>query len=235
MKQVVGTGFALVLAICVEACAEPVVYTAYVVTDGQLGSLKFSDAPVTMTFRGDASDVTKTTSGGVVKYRIDEGHATVAVNVQGTTTVARIDKGQVYVHYEVQTGVVGFGSDAISPYYPLTLSCDHNHSNCHYDANGNAYASNQTVSALAKVDADPAESTNYSLRVNDLPQTLTKSTLLTGYANACFVPYVFQAGSPPCASPAPAPIHTDRGDLYLQDQTLGKGIFTVQVKERHED
>ena len=232
MKQLMTAGFALVLAICGNANAAPVVYTAHVVTDGQLGTLKFSDAPVTITFRGDTSDVSMNTSGGVVTYRIDQGYATVTVNVQGTTTVAQINSGQIYVHYDVQTGVVGFGSDAVSPYYPLTLSCDHNHTNCYYNANGNAYASNQTVSALAKIDADPAEITNYSARVDNLPQTLTKSTLLTGYASACVVPYISQAGSLPCASPAPVAIETNLGDLYLRDQTLGKGIFTVQVSRR---
>jgi len=232
MKQLMTAGFALVLAICGNANADPVVYTAQVVTDGKLGSLKFADAPVTITFRGDTSDMSMNTSGGVVTYRIDEGHATVAVNVQGTITVARITDGQIYVHYDVQTGVVGFGSDAVSPYYPLTLSCDHNHTNCYYNANGTAYASNQTVSALAKIDADAAEDTNYSARVDNLPQTLRKSTLLTGYASACVVPYSFQAGQLPCASQAPVAIETSMGGLYLQDQTLGKGIFTVQVSRR---
>src|SRR5271165_7003231 len=83
MKQLMTAGFALVLAICGNANAAPVVYTAHVVTDGQLGTLKFSDAPVTITFRGDTSDVSMNTSGGVVTYRIDQGYATVTVNVQG--------------------------------------------------------------------------------------------------------------------------------------------------------
>lgn len=235
MKKLMGAGFALALAICGDASAAPVVYTAHVVTDGELGSLKFSDAPLTITFRGDTSDVSMNTSGGVVQYRIDHGHATVAVNVQGSTTVAQIKSGQIYVHYEVQTGVVGFGFDAVSPYYPLTLSCDHNHTNCYYNANGSAYASNQTVSALAKIDADPAEDTNYSARVDNLPQTLTKSTLLTGYTSACAVPYISQAGSLPCTSAAPVAIETNLGGLYLQDQTLSKGIFTVQVLKQRDD
>lgn len=236
MKQLIGAGIALVLAICGDVSAAPVVYTAYAATDGQLGALKFEDARVVITFQGDTRDVKMNTSGGVSEYRIDKGNATIAVTVQGTTTVAQINSGQIYVHYDVQSGVVGFGSETMSnPYYPLTLACYHPYSYCYYDANGNAFASNQIVSALAEVEADPADSTSYSARVDATPQTLTKSTLLTGYANACAVPYTFQAGSPPCASPAPAPINTSLGDLYIQDQTLSKAIFTVQVGSTRED
>jgi hypothetical protein len=66
--------------------------------------------------------------------------------------------------------------------------------------------------------------------VQALPTTLAESTLLTGYVNACAVPYVFQVNTPVCSSPPATPIHTDQGDFYLQDEEArGKGIFTVEV------
>ena len=224
-------------ALCASARADPVVFTAYTVTDGTLGSLNFSDAPVTITFRGDTGDISMAESGGVVvQYRIDLGHATVAVTVLGKTTVAQITDGQIYVHYDVQAGVIGFGSTApiTNPYYPLTLACSHPYSQCYYNANGTAFASNQIVSALARIDADSATSTGYSGNIATLPQTLTQSGLFTGYLNACWVTY-FSSSGPPCPSrpPAARAIQTDLGGLLLQDATLGKGMFSVEVgKER---
>jgi len=227
---------ALAFALCAGARADPVVFTAYTVTDGSLGSLNFSDAPVTITFRGDTGDISTTESGGVVQqYRIDIGHATVAVTVLGNTTVAQITEGQIYVHYDVLAGVIGFGSNAINPYYPLTLACSHPYSQCFYNANGSAYSSNQIVSALARIDANPASSAGYSANIATLPQTLTQSGLFSGYLNACWVPYFSGNGGPPCPSrpPAAMAILTNLGGLFLQDATLGKGIFSVVVgKER---
>lgn len=234
MKQLIGAGVVLVLAMCGDASAAPIVYSIYTVTDGQLGSLKFSSAPVTLTFRGNTEDVSMNTSGGVVEYRIDEGHATVAVTVLGSTTVASIDPGQVYVHYLVQAGVIGFGSNSVGPYYPLTLACNQNPADCTYPG-GTHFSRTQIVSAIADVLAAPADSSSYSTAVLALPETLTRSTLLTGAVNACAVPYVFQAGSPPCASPPATPIHTSQGDFYLQDQNTSKGLFTAEMIRESND
>jgi hypothetical protein len=233
MKQLIGAGVALVVAVCGNAHATPVVYSIYGVTDGQLGSLTFTSAPVTLTFRGDTEDVTMTTSGGVVEYRIDQGEATVAVTVQGSTTVASIDRGQVYVHYAVQDRLVGFGSNAVGPYYPFTLACGETPATCNYKGGG--FSSTVIVSAVADVLSNSSDIPFYSSAVLDLPETLTRSTLLTGYINACGVAYMFQAGSPPCPSPPATLIHTSQGYFYLKDENLSKGLFTAEVSRESDD
>jgi hypothetical protein len=227
MNKLVAAGFAFVLLICGSAHAAPAVYTVYAVTDGKLGSLTFSKSPVTLTFYGDTSDVTMQTVGGKFFYRIDEGYATFAVTVLGATTVAEIAKGQIYVHYDVQNGLVGFGS-GLGPTYPLTLGCGNPSQACQYGLNDNP-PFGMIVSAIADLAAAPHTQYYSATTLEALPTTLSQSTLLTGYVGACAVPEAYQG----CASAAPTPIQTDQGDLYLQDlQGNGKGIFTVEVFKR---
>jgi hypothetical protein len=78
-----------------------------------------------------------------------------------------------------------------------------------YNANSNDYG---TADALVDIANYPGDDIYYT--VSGLPTSLAKSTLLTGVATACAVPYGLQLV---CPSPAPRGLSTDRGDLFLQD------------------
>ena len=228
MRQVIAAGFALVAALCGSAHATAVVYTLYAVSDGQLGSQTFTSSPVTLTFQGDTSDIGMQTAGGVVTYRIDQGRAKVAVTIAGNTTVAHISPGQVYVHWDVQNAIVGFGSYGVGPLYPATLSCG-NGTLCTFGPGAQTQGWGQILMAIADMAAEPLDDPLYSPATQALATTLAKPTLLTGYIGACAPGYVFGTSASPCASPPATPIHTDQGDFYLQDQgENGKGMFTVQ-------
>ena len=234
MKQVIAVGFALAfgLAVSGSARADPVVYTLYAVTDGKLGSQTFSQAQVTIAFRGDTRNVVmETMTPGAVVYRNSRGEATVTLIQGASKTVAHIAAGQIYVRYDTTNGVVGFGSFATGPTYPIMLSCDFPspNTNCTYGPPSQGPFS-QLVSALADIAAVPQDASLYSTNVSALPTKLTDSTLLTGYVSACGVAY---DSSGACPSPPATPIHTDLGDFYLQDHGAvdGKGIFTVVVGE----
>ncbi|MCY0855024.1 hypothetical protein [Cupriavidus sp. D39] len=234
MKPLLANGGALALAFGLAvsgiARAEPVVYTLHAVTDGKLGSQAFSQAQVVLTFRGDTRNVTIQTESGGVVYRNDQGEATVALIQDGKKSLAHIAAGQIYVRYDTTNGVVGFGSLATGPTYPLALSCQtaiYAITDCFgengYTQHAEYSHADQIVSALA----DTNQSILYSFS-SALPTSLTDSTLLTGYVSACAAGYPINSYI--CPSPPAVPIRTDLGDFYLQDQGYqDKGIFTVVV------
>jgi hypothetical protein len=227
MRRLIASAVVLVTVMCANAFAVPVIFTLYAVTDGKLGSQTFSSSPVTMTFLGDTENVRMDTANGAILYRIDRGRASVAVTIAGNTTVAHIFSGQVYVHYDVRNAIVGFGSYAVGPDYPLTLSCSPG-STCTFQNGVQSQGYGQILDAIADMTAEPLNSPLYSAAVQGLPVTLAKPTLLTGYTHACGPGYDF-TNAPPCASAPATLIHTDHGDFYLQDQAEnGKGIFTVE-------
>ena len=235
MRRLVAAAFVSGLAISGSAQAAPVVFTAYAVTDGALGSLTFTDSPVVMTFSGDTENISMQTVGGKAFYRIDKGSARVSVTVAGTTTSAQLTDGQVYVHYDVENSIVGFGS-SVSPDYPLTMSCGLPNSACAalFGPNGIPGPFAGLVGAIADFDASPPDRSFYSAAVLNHRQTLAKSMVLTGTVNACGPGYNFFPLTV-CPSPPATKIQTDQGEFYLQDQTFGDGIFTVQVSPRHDD
>jgi hypothetical protein len=205
------------------AQAHPIVYTAYAVTDGRLGAQTFRSAEVRIRIESDSHAVFAAVERGATVLRNERGEATVAVNIAGRTTTARIYPGQVYVRYDLTNGIVGFGSHTIGPTYPLSFSCAKaSASNCDPPASG---AYDQIVAALAELRAMPQDGGRYSARVSRQLTNLTVPALLTGYTGACATSYV--DGRCP-AMPSTA-IHTDRGDLYFQDQQMsGAGIFRIE-------
>ena len=227
MKQIIAIGFALVLGLAAHgsARAAPVVYALYAVTDGKLGSQTFSQAQVTVTFKGDTTHVTTEQGQDAVVYRNDHGDATVTLTQGASKAVAHIADGQIYVRYDPKNGAVGFASFAVGPTYPIYLDSG-GFSDCIY-GHQCLYPFNQIVSALADVAGYGPDQAFYSMNLEALSTSLTNSTLLTGYVDSACMP---PAPSVACSSP----IHTDLGDLYLQ-YSYGKGIFTVEVGEQEED
>jgi hypothetical protein len=73
---------ALVLAVVTQAGAEPITYTFQAVATGTLGQTAYTNALVTLTFKGDTNDVVLV--GGI--SQISVGTATVTVATIGTAT-----------------------------------------------------------------------------------------------------------------------------------------------------
>jgi hypothetical protein len=233
MKASIAVLFTLTMGLVVigSASADPVVYTLYAETTGTLGSKAFSEAPVTIVFKGDTRDVTMHVEQGAVVYRLERGEAKLKLTQGANTTVARIADGEIYVRYDTTNGVVGFGSP-ISTTYPATLSCN---VPCAY-GQPLQLGFNTIVSALADVAAVPQDASLYSADLTTLPTSLTKSTLLTGYFKTC----VNLSARPSCLPGSTSPIHTTLGDFYLSDGpsnggSLNKAILTVEVGEEESD
>jgi len=234
MKLSIAVLLTLIMGLVVtgSASAEPVVYTLYAETTGTLGSQAFSEAPITIVFKGDTRDVTMHVEQGAVVYRLERGAAKLKLTQGANTTVARIADSEIYVRYDSTNGVVGFGSPTISTTYPATLSCN---VPCAY-GQPQQFGFNAIVSALADVAAVPQDASLYSADLTALPTSLTKSTLLTGYFKTCV-----NLNAPPfCVPGSTTPIHTSLGDFYLSDGpsnggSLNKAIFTVEVREEEEE
>jgi hypothetical protein len=216
-------------------CASPVVYTVRTVASGHLGSMNFADAVVTISLAGDTDDVRMTTVNGAVLYTNSTGIARVSITGSGGRTFhATFQEGEIYARYDTRLGLVGFAS-AIGVAYPIIVGCwdpfvcsdiggtDGYTVFAHYDG---------IATELADIAANPGDSWSASATTLNLPTTLSQPTLLTGHARACSVAFAPDAS---CPSAPSAPLHTDKGDLYVLDPGNVSGefgasaIFTVTV------
>jgi hypothetical protein len=180
--------------------AKPVLYTLTTVSDGQLGSLKFTEAAVTITFTGDTRNVRSSSETGTIVFTNREGAATVSISQNGQTVKATFNPGQIYVRYDVYNGAVGFGS-AISATYPIVVGCGFE--SCGADAsNGTPWG--YVIGDYGTI-GDPS--------VLPTPSDLSHSTVFTGSTSACAVDY----GVGACPTAATAGLKTDHGSFYLQD------------------
>ena len=77
MKPSIAVLLALIVGLVVirSASADPVVYTLYAETTGTLGPQAFSEAHVTIVFKGDTRDVTMHVELGAIVYRLERGEA----------------------------------------------------------------------------------------------------------------------------------------------------------------
>ena len=215
--------------------AQPVVYTLHTVADGQLGSLQFNEALLTLTFAGDTRNVrTHHDSQGGLVYENDYGTASVAVTVAGVTTTATFAPGELNVQYNTRTGAASIGS-AISPDYPISLGCANTYDPATYTSDcvagdwgvqfdsGGYFLNGQrsgTADAAADVAAVPDDWVYSSPAALALPANLSQSTLLTGTTHSCAVPYTIDpvyGFLNDCPAPAPRGLRTDRGSFFLRD------------------
>jgi hypothetical protein len=220
-----------------------VAYTLQTVADGSIGNHAFYQALVT--FRMFSSPRSVTTQPSPVDptkplYE-NRGYATVTVDDAGAVVSAVFAPGEVYVRYDTGAGVAGFGSK-ISPTYPVALNC----ANGAYPSD-----STYTVDCLQGAEWDylsffGPSAVFFSIfkggtlaQLNDpgdpspgvvaLPQSLSQNTILTGSTHACagvytigpFHYYYFLGNLLVCRGPAPRGLHTNKGDLFLQDQVGG--------------
>jgi hypothetical protein len=231
--MIVGSAVAMTLAAFQAARAEPVVYTAYVITDGQLAGKAFSGAQVTMQFRGDTANVLTTIENGATVYRNNAGRTVMFITQGAQTQVVHIAPHQLYVRYDPLNGVIGFGSFAVGPTYPIKLGCSFDAA-CEPNVIGTSgFPEGQSVSALQDVLNTPTDAPYYSADVLAQETNLQGPTVLGGYLVAC-VAYDFVVGR--CPSIPASAITTDQGDLYFQGQlSVGKGIFSAVVGGRDDD
>jgi hypothetical protein len=229
MRQAITLGCALLAAATTVGSASaapvPVLYTVYGAVDGELNGVAFSDALFRLDFRSVTADVKTVVEGGVTVYRNDTGQAVLFLTRGTTTTVANITANQIYVRYDPTNAVVGFGSYAIGPYYPVALNTCGGPPCGPPPTTGGPEAS--ILGALAQLRESAQDSMYYSPAVPKLATTLRGPALLTGYVDAC-VSIVVDPLPPHCPTKPSVAIKTDQGDLYFQKQEVfGHGIFTA--------
>ncbi|KAA6457249.1 hypothetical protein DYQ86_23250 [Acidobacteria bacterium AB60] len=120
------------------AMAEPIRYTGFVITDGQLGNWKFHNARVVLTFDSDTKNVQMLDESCVgTKAAFNAtGVAKVTIIDHERIATARFDPNQIFVSFDQEYGGVGFGSfapgapfvaascsnpESLQPGYPLAL------------------------------------------------------------------------------------------------------------------
>jgi len=199
-----------------------VLYSLYGVADGQLNGVPFSGAQFRLDFRSYTIDTKSVVENGVTVYRNDVGQAVLTLQQGLSTTVANIEANQIFVRYDPTNGVVGFGSYAVGPYYPVVLTWCTEPAGCPpIESN---YPDFQILGALIQLHEYPQDSMFYSPAVPKLATQLRGPALLGGFLYACLS---FDFTTLTCPSIPSTPIKTDHGDLYFQTQTAyGGGIFT---------
>jgi hypothetical protein len=222
-----------VLFLSSAANAEPVTYTGFTITDGQLGSWKFHNARVYLTFQGDTNNVQfiqpPDPFGGTIDAWVNQtGKASVTIISGGRAVHATFAPNQIFISLDLgNTGNthvggrgVGFGSFTsygIEPAYPLGIE----------DGTldwGDILPPGVAGAKLATLSTDLRHSTAFSGR----------AWPCVGFSNAC---------APPNA------LHTDKGDLYLYvpyslgtppfesngADSLSAGFFVADIGEPGEE
>jgi len=214
-------GSLIVLLVVTAAVAQPITYTGFVITDGQLGAWQFHNARVILTFQSDTDYVQQ-----LVITIPPHSPTNVVVNTAGTARIriidhektvdATIDPNQIFVSYDQSNHGAGFGSmvpkvpfpdSIISPVYPLAIS----HGVFAVPTGGIACSNNFGV-----VSAEEC----------DLPINLKGDAAFAGFAWSCFgIPH-----GEACTEADPTQkiglLTTDKGALYLfQTYDVFNGFF----------
>jgi hypothetical protein len=222
----------LALLLASTTLATSVTYTAVTITDGQLGSWKFQNARVYLTFDTDTMYVQQTQIGGVdVAYvgpfppqQLCTGTPSSvgtarAIIISGQKKVeATFAPNQIFVSLDQDNGGVGFGScdsnGGFEPAYPIGID------------GGTIFG--RVYSSLVNANAELAA----------LPIDLVHNAAFSGRAWICVG---FPTNGAPCSSPNP--LQTDKGALLLSQpyqqvspgppisygDTLHGGVFTAIV------
>ena len=218
-----------------------VVYTLQTVADGSIGNHVFNQALVTFRMISDVHSVTTQPSPlypAKLLFENRVGVATVRIDDGGNIINAEFEAGEVYVRYDTGTEIASFGS-RISPTYPVALNCSDSAypSDSKYTVDclqgeawnyltfgysSDIFASGTLAQLSYPVDPSPG--------VLALPQSLSENTLLTGPVHTCGGIYTVSAHVASyynpgdlgvCAGRAPGGLHTNKGELFLQDSVGG--------------
>jgi len=207
----------MTLLLASSALAAPITYTGFTITSGQLGSWRFHNARVFLTFESDTNTVQITTvpdpRGNVTLVYNQIGIARLTIVGDDKTVNATFNQNQIFVSYDQSNGGVGFGSclpkcsvplpstPNLQPAYPLGVS------------GGTTDA--PAVVGLA-FDPSPEELA--------LTADLMSDTGLSGRGWACV-----DFENPDFACSAPTPLMTDKGSLYLFQPYQAEPLATGKV------
>ena len=214
-------------AACGTSTAEPILFTVSGAVDGELNGQSFTDAKFRLDLRTDTSHTVAVVQNGVTVYQNELGQAELILTRGTQTTTAVIAANQIYVRYDPTNGVVGFGSFAIGPFYPVALNWCGVPMQC--GAVDTTYPEFNILGALVQLKVDPNDKVFYSSAVPGLATQLKGPALLDGFVDAC---YSIDLNTTPasCPSKPTVPIKTNQGDLYFQKQSIfGSGSFTAVV------
>lgn len=181
------------------ALAQPITYTGFVITDGQLGNWNFYNARVILTFESDTNyvQILPPCVGTTAAFN-STGVARITIIDHEQVVHAKFDQNQIFVSFDQRFGGVGFGSfgpgftapdclhpESLQPAYPLGL---------HHGTMD---------------DAGCPGCTQTSPNQNAFPNNLQGNVGFSGTGYTC-------VGVPRLeCDPATAPLHTDHGDLFL--------------------
>jgi len=221
---IIALAFATAAA-CGNSAAVPILFTVSGAVDGELNGQSFSDAKFRLDLRTDTADTVAVVENGVTVYRNELGQAELILTRGTQTTVAQIAANQIYVRYDPTNGVVGFGSFAVGPFYPVSLDWCGVPMQC--GAVQTTSPQFNILGALVQLKVDPKDTVFYSSAVPGLATQLKGPALLGGFLDACYS-IDLNTQPPSCPSKPSVPIKTNQGNLYFQKQNIfGTGIFTA--------
>ena len=181
--------------------SQPVTYTAFLISDVQIGGRRYRGAQVYLSFDAHVGTVVKTGSRSVNRT----GSAHVRVVSGRRTILADFAPDQIYVYFDAANAGVGFGSliDGVDhPGYPLTLTsqeCD-------------SLTENSLIGAVSDVATNPSNAVNYTADVLGINPDLMHPTTLSGPASSCAA---FDPVTSICSDSESIPLKTNRGSFYL--------------------
>jgi hypothetical protein len=207
MKLFIKTlGFAALMLSSLYTQAEPITYTALVLSDVQIGKQLYTGVPIYLSFRSDTSTALPFADTTGYGYRNEVGEARVTIVAGHRTITARFEPNQVFVFYDVAHSSVGFGSHVTAGRgYPLALTALE-------DTDG--LAENSTIGAVSDLTRVPANAGNYSPATATLRTNLANETDLSGAASSCVQ---FDPKTSVCSNLTPVALRTDRGDFLIYE------------------
>lgn len=197
------------------AFGQPITYTGFFITDGQLGTWQFHNARVVLTFQSDTrfiQTVNPNCVGGQNAVYNPVGLATVTIADHDQVVTARFAKNQIYVSFDQDAGGVGFGSYAPGPIFVNDATC----------ANAAGFTPIYPL-ALHHGTMDSAgcpQCTSSTANQDAFPNNLQGTVGFSGKAFTCSGIPLFADCQPPTWA-----LKTDHGDLYLGEPYQEDDIF----------
>jgi hypothetical protein len=181
------------------AASEPITYTGFLITDGQLGAWKFHNARVVLTFESNTKFIQTIPLVCVMNQDVvydPTGEAWVTIADHQRVVTARFARNQIYASFDQDAGAIGIGSFSGPPFIP---------SSC-----GNPDSLSQPAYPLGLHHGTPDDA-----GPNSFPNNLEGNFGFSGKAYTC-------AGVPQHTEcdPPNTPLKTDHGDLYLAQPYL---------------
>jgi hypothetical protein len=176
---------AMIVFLAATCKADPIVYSAFTIIDGQLGSWKFHDARVLLTFHSQTQNVQQLNVQGIDVAFDDVGSAQVTIATPSKTVHAVLSPGQIFVSFDKINAGVGIGFLSPGVQFPANLN---------------------PIYPLAVDGGLPLIAVHFGI----LPDDLLGDAGFAGLGLSCLSTSPFTT----CGAPASA-LKTDKGDLYL--------------------